>query len=119
MNPQKAQAHQYSTKRTRALAAGPRQSREDRASQGRPQHHHPLKRDRRTHASKTAGGCAGWWMGRRFEPLRACPEALVWWWERSWVGRGKLHASLLCRGIDVEAKDAGHKVAGLADDPRI
>jgi hypothetical protein len=31
----------------------------------------------------------------------------------------KCTLGLLCRGIDVEAKDAGHKVAGLADDPRI
>jgi len=48
------------------------------------QHHHPLKRDRRTHASQNAGGC---WMvdGKRFGPLPACAEALVWWWERSWV----------------------------------
>jgi hypothetical protein len=69
------------------LAAGPRQAFRDRASQGS-QHHHPLKRDCQTHAPPTFRPSwtaslqvvCGWMAdGKRFGPLPAGPEALVWW----------------------------------------
>jgi hypothetical protein len=54
-------------------------------------------------------------------PCQNGPEALVWWWEPWWVGGKGEECTLgpVRLEIDVEAEDAGHKVAGLADDPRI
>jgi hypothetical protein len=54
-------------------------------------------------------------------PARMALRRLFGGWEPWWVGReGKMCALGPVRlEIDVEAEDVGHKVAGLADDPRI
>jgi hypothetical protein len=55
------------------------------------------------------------------DPCQNGPEALVWWLEPlvGGEGGGKCTLGPVRLEIDVEAEDAGHKVAGLADDPRI
>ncbi|KAE9372384.1 hypothetical protein N431DRAFT_457104 [Stipitochalara longipes BDJ] len=115
--------HQYKHKHKTDKGAGGRATArtEDRASQGS-QHHHPLKRDRRTPAAWAAGGCTGWQMENVLDPCQKALRRLFGGGSPGgWGEKGKKAALAQSAFVDleiyVEAEDAGHKVAGLADDP--